>query len=424
MAPAPPTETDINPYELLGITQESTEAEIRSAYRARSLKVHPDRNRNDPDAARKFHELTNASNLLLDPLRRLALDAQLRLASAKKARFAAYDTKRKNLVSELEEREREFKKARLEKEKEKFAKESENERVKEAGRRLREEKERELEERDRAKSTRKVEQEDVDVDAPPPLGPYDTTIRVKFPLAKYPLLNTPSSLAAHFQRFGATDEDAIVLSVKARKSGKKHKPNAPDQNTSDGPSDRMLVNALVTFTQIGAAFGAVSSSSKLREQDMEVTWAGGSEPPILQWLRDRGKLGGTTSSSSQQAPTSDDAAEPEHGTRKASHLADGSKFSTFPSTFVSRSTFSLVFSLSWRVTSYLHHPLLDITVPQYGIDIIMQPSTFPPPAPPPVATSTSSAMDYESLTLLRMREAERARLEREILEAEAKEEGS
>jgi DnaJ family protein C protein 17 len=32
-------------------------------------------------------------------------------------------------------------------------------------------------------------------------------------------------------------------------------------------------------------------------------------------------------------------------------------------------------------------------------------------------------MDYESLTLLRMREAERARLEKEILEAEAAEGG-
>jgi DnaJ family protein C protein 17 len=38
-----------------------------------------------------------------------------------------------------------------------------------------------------------------------------------------------------------------------------------------------------------------------------------------------------------------------------------------------------------------------------------------PPQPPPVATV---GMDYESLTLLRMREAERARLEKEILEAE------
>ena len=32
-----------NPYELLGISQEATEAEIRTAYRTRSLKVHPDR---------------------------------------------------------------------------------------------------------------------------------------------------------------------------------------------------------------------------------------------------------------------------------------------------------------------------------------------------------------------------------------------
>lgn len=34
---------DVNPYELLGITLEATEAEIRKAYRQRSLKVHPDR---------------------------------------------------------------------------------------------------------------------------------------------------------------------------------------------------------------------------------------------------------------------------------------------------------------------------------------------------------------------------------------------
>ena len=34
---------DINPYDLLGLTLEANEAEIRTAYRQRSLKVHPDR---------------------------------------------------------------------------------------------------------------------------------------------------------------------------------------------------------------------------------------------------------------------------------------------------------------------------------------------------------------------------------------------
>ena len=37
------TEEETNPYELLGVTMESTEKEIKTAYRLRSLKVHPDR---------------------------------------------------------------------------------------------------------------------------------------------------------------------------------------------------------------------------------------------------------------------------------------------------------------------------------------------------------------------------------------------
>lgn len=34
---------EVNPYELLGLSIEATEAEIKTAYRQRSLKVHPDR---------------------------------------------------------------------------------------------------------------------------------------------------------------------------------------------------------------------------------------------------------------------------------------------------------------------------------------------------------------------------------------------
>ena len=34
---------EANPYELLGVTMESSEQDIRTAYRRLSLKVHPDR---------------------------------------------------------------------------------------------------------------------------------------------------------------------------------------------------------------------------------------------------------------------------------------------------------------------------------------------------------------------------------------------
>lgn len=37
------SDEDVNPYELLDVAMEATEADIRKAYRTRSLKVHPDR---------------------------------------------------------------------------------------------------------------------------------------------------------------------------------------------------------------------------------------------------------------------------------------------------------------------------------------------------------------------------------------------
>ena len=45
----------------------------------------------------------------MDPLRRLALDLKLRVKQARTERFKAADSKRKNLLDELEERERAFK---------------------------------------------------------------------------------------------------------------------------------------------------------------------------------------------------------------------------------------------------------------------------------------------------------------------------
>ena len=37
------SELDVDAYQLLELTNEVTEAEIRKAYRQKSLKVHPDR---------------------------------------------------------------------------------------------------------------------------------------------------------------------------------------------------------------------------------------------------------------------------------------------------------------------------------------------------------------------------------------------
>src|SRR5687767_9173710 len=94
--------------------------------------------------ARKFHELNQAYELLLDPLRRLALDAKLRLKLARAERYKAYDNKRKTMLDELEAAEQANKKARVEKQKEEAARWQQTEQIKEEGRKMREAKEREI----------------------------------------------------------------------------------------------------------------------------------------------------------------------------------------------------------------------------------------------------------------------------------------
>ena len=119
--------------------------------------------------ARKFHELNQAYELLLDPLRRLALDAKQRVKLARKERFKSYDNKRKNLVEELEERERAFKKARMEKQNEEVETWRDTEKIKEEGKRLREQKEKELREKMHPKKDEPTQEEE-DEDAPPAMG--------------------------------------------------------------------------------------------------------------------------------------------------------------------------------------------------------------------------------------------------------------
>ncbi len=52
--------------------------------------------------------------------------------------------------------------------------------------------------------------------------------------------------------------------------------------------------------------------------------------------------------------------------------------------------------------------------------MLVQPDLSAPP-PQPSAPTGVPGLDYESLTLMRMRQAERARIEREIREREAQE---
>ena len=236
--------------------------------------------------ARLFHELTQAYELLLDPVRRMALDAKLRIQQARTQRYANYDKKRKDMVEELEEAERAAAAAKSAeaKKKQKYAQEAEQ--IRDAGRRMVEERQAELRrQQEEAERAEKSAQEELE---PPPLGAYlspkppivtvraklisidisgehDTTVRVKYMLARYPQLTTPGALQTFMSStFGPVDGDSIVLSMK---------------------SPKKKVIAAVPFKTISDAHAAVCASHRADRglDEFEITWMIGSEPAVWSW---------------------------------------------------------------------------------------------------------------------------------------------
>ncbi|EJD49738.1 DnaJ-domain-containing protein [Auricularia subglabra TFB-10046 SS5] len=345
-----------NPYELLGIEPDATEQQIKTAYRQRSLKVHPDRHPDNPEAAAKFHELNQAYNLLLDPARKTALDESLRVQRARKERFKAFDAKRRHLAQDLEDRERAFKKARLDKFEEDRKREQEIERVKEENRRALRERAEQLakqdaEEKAQLKAQSQPQQEEGG------LGPLDTTVRLKFARDAHPDLATPAALASHLSQFGTLDTPVVSL-----KPAKKKHP--------DGP---MNVTAVVHFSRIEDAHAAVSASKSAAKglADVEVSWAAGAEPEALSKLKEQWKHPKPAPAAPPVASAEDD-------------------------------------DILQRARAFGRGPAAASSFP-----------SFETPVSEPAQLQGSGGLDFESVTLLRMREMERARLEQQIREEEA-----
>jgi len=64
-----------NYYTLLGVSQVSTPAEIKRAYKQLALKWHPDKNPDDTERAeRMFKDIVEAFDVLSDPVKRAEYD--------------------------------------------------------------------------------------------------------------------------------------------------------------------------------------------------------------------------------------------------------------------------------------------------------------------------------------------------------------
>jgi len=61
-------------YEVLGVSRDASEVDLKKAYRKLAVQYHPDRNPDDPEAPEKFREATEAYEVLKNPEKRAQYD--------------------------------------------------------------------------------------------------------------------------------------------------------------------------------------------------------------------------------------------------------------------------------------------------------------------------------------------------------------
>ncbi|CAN7101330.1 unnamed protein product, partial [Brassica rapa subsp. narinosa] len=101
----------VDHYIVLGLpsgeeAQNLSEKEISKAYRLKALDLHPDKRRDDPDAHEKFQRLKTSYEVLKDEKARKLFDDLLRIQRERQHKKSQVDSKRRKMMSDLEERER------------------------------------------------------------------------------------------------------------------------------------------------------------------------------------------------------------------------------------------------------------------------------------------------------------------------------
>ncbi|MBL8155885.1 MAG: VWA domain-containing protein [Anaerolineae bacterium] len=68
----------IDPYMILGVSRDATLDDIKTAYRRIARRLHPDVNQNNPGANAQFQDVSQAYDILMDPVRKQDHDGKLR----------------------------------------------------------------------------------------------------------------------------------------------------------------------------------------------------------------------------------------------------------------------------------------------------------------------------------------------------------
>ncbi|KAG0636481.1 hypothetical protein HOY80DRAFT_354144 [Tuber brumale] len=358
------SETDF--YELLELPSSNTPLTpslLRKSYRKASLKWHPDKNPS-PEAAEIFYLLSIAYDVLSDPATRAAYDNARNARLARKRRNEAFDANRKRMQEELESRERGGKKARTDGEdaEERFRQQLEKLRAEGAElRRKREEAMRAAveEEKGGEKEEEAMADEGRGSNSKSRFSEIDRTLRVRWKRKGNEHIDE-QDLRSIFSKYGAI-QDCVVPPTKPEK-------------------EKKLKSALVVFTSIVAAHTAFHDTLDPRLKDL--AWASGKEPDISHNHHHTTPEPPTSSSPNPKRQTPKDLPKPP--------------------------------TLARPTTTTTRDPKLN-RVPSFAS------FTGTPRGSPSNRSAIAQSPDYESITLMRMRAAEKAKIEARIRKEEEEE---
>jgi DnaJ family protein C protein 17 len=256
---------EVDFYELLGVAHETSEADIKRAYRKTSLQYHPDKNPGKLDVIEKFHLLAIARDVLLDPEAKALYDRLRQQKRQRELEHHLLDGKRRQMKEDLEARENGFKRKRNDDfdAEEKLAREIR--RLAEDGKRRRMQREEMLSKEKQQEDDEPEESSILESDtAPAPEGSSDVpeidrTIKVRWPRESMGAAMDKTKLGEIFSAFGKTDSVLVRKDKRIRMSDAKHK--------------SVMATGFIVFNSIVAAHAAVEDAKEKHSFLESVSWA-------------------------------------------------------------------------------------------------------------------------------------------------------
>ncbi|KAK8220178.1 hypothetical protein M8818_000594 [Zalaria obscura] len=268
-------------YELLGVTFETSEADIRRAYRKTALKYHPDKNAGKPEVIEKFHLLQIAYDVLSDPTVKALYDNARRARKEKAERESAFEGRRRQMKEDLERRESGFFKRKREEDEEEERLEREIRRLAEDGKRRRKERE-EMLNREKLEEEERLDKEANGEVTTPREGAkskggtevpeLDRTVKVRWAKEGAGERIDKERLTTLFANFGKVENVALLKEKRQRIGDRKEK--------------TVVATGIVVFASVVGAHAAIEDVKKQQEPEYKafdsVFWAANKEPEFLQ----------------------------------------------------------------------------------------------------------------------------------------------